>query len=79
MAPIDLQEMTTPDKLRLLEALWQDLSRAEGEVDSPEWHGQVLAERDRLTESGKEEFVDRETAKKTAQGRVAVKNSMESR
>ena len=53
---IDLQEMTTPDKLRLMEELWQNLSINASEVASPEWHGEVLAERDRLIESGKETF-----------------------
>jgi hypothetical protein len=61
---IDLQEMTTPDKLRLMEALWQDLSATASEVVSPEWHGEVLAERDRLTDSSEETFIDWEVAKK---------------
>jgi hypothetical protein len=61
---IDLQEMTTPDKLRLMEELWRNLSMTDSEVASPEWHGQVLAERDRLIDSGEETFIDWETAKK---------------
>jgi hypothetical protein len=61
---IDLQEMTTPDKLRLMEALWQNLSNTDSEVDSPAWHGEVLLERDRLIDSGEESFIDWETAKK---------------
>ena len=61
---IDLQEMTTPDKLRLMEELWQNLSMTASEVASPEWHGEVLAERDRLIDSGEETFIDWETAKK---------------
>ena len=61
---IDLQEMTTPDKLRLMEALWQNLSATASEVTSPEWHGEILAERDRLTASGEEAFIDWEIAKK---------------
>jgi len=61
---IDLQQMTIPDKLRLMEALWQDLSAKDTEVVSPEWHGSVLAERDRLIESGEESFIDWEVAKK---------------
>lgn len=61
---IDLQEMTTPDKLRLMEALWQNLSITDSKVASPQWHGEVLAERDRLTDSGEEEFIDWEIAKK---------------
>jgi len=61
---IDLHEMTTPDKLRLMEALWQDLSTNESEVASPEWHGDVLAERDRLIASGEESFIDWDIAKR---------------
>jgi hypothetical protein len=61
---IDLQEMTTPDKLRLMGELWQNLSINASEVASPEWHGEVLAERDRLIDSGEETFIDWETAKK---------------
>ena len=60
---IDLEEMTTPDKLRLMEALWQNLSTSPSEVTSPEWHGEVLAERDRLLDSGEETVIDWETAK----------------
>ena len=61
---IDLQEMTTPDKLRLMEALWQNLSTTTSEVASPEWHGEILAERERLIDSGEERFIDWDTAKK---------------
>ena len=61
---IDLQEMTTPDKLRLMEALWQNLSTTASEVPSPEWHREILVERDRLTASGDETFIDWEIAKK---------------
>jgi hypothetical protein len=61
---VNLQEMTTPDKLRLMEALWQNLSTTSSVVVSPEWHGEVLAERDRLIESGEETFIDWENAKK---------------
>jgi len=61
-ATIDLQQMSTPDKLRLMEDLWADLSGKE--VAFPDWHGDILAERDRLIESGEEKFVDWETAKR---------------
>jgi Putative addiction module component len=59
-ATIDLQQMSTPDMLRLMED--RDLSGKE--VTSPAWHGDVLAERDRLIESGEKKFVDWETAKR---------------
>jgi hypothetical protein len=60
---VDFQKMTMADKFRLMEALWHDLSRS-GELPSPEWHGVVLAERDRLIASGEESFIDWEIAKK---------------
>lgn len=61
-ATIDLEQMSVTDKLRLMEDLWADLSGKE--VSSPDWHGDVLAERERLIESGEEKFVDWETAKR---------------
>jgi hypothetical protein len=60
---VGFQKMTVADKLRLMEALWHDLSRS-GDLASPELHGEVLAERDRLIESGEESFIDWEVAKK---------------
>ncbi len=61
-ATVDLEQMSTPDKLRLMEALWSDLSR--DNLASPDWHGEVLAERERLTASGEETFIDWEEAKR---------------
>jgi hypothetical protein len=61
---INLHGMTTPDKLRLMEALWQDLSADDSQVISPDWHGEVLTERDRLITSGEEKPLDWEIAKK---------------
>ena len=63
-ATVDLRTMSTPDKLRLMEDLWQNLSSSEADLASPAWHGEVLAERERLTASGEESFVAWEAAKK---------------
>ena len=63
-ATIDLQEMTVPDKLRLMEALWHDLSSSPAsDVASPAWHGDLLRERDRLIDSGEETYLDWDVAK----------------
>lgn len=56
--------MTVTDKLRLMEALWQDLSADEAGMPSPEWHSRVLDERVRLVELGQETFMDWDAAKK---------------
>jgi hypothetical protein len=62
-ASVDLKQMSVPDKLRLMEELWQDLSRNERDVPSPEWHGTVLADRERKLASGEDRLLDWETAK----------------
>ena len=63
MVAVDLDSLSRPQKVELLEALWLDLTRDGDEVESPRWHGQVLADRVRLTESGSEQFVDWNGAK----------------
>jgi hypothetical protein len=53
------------EKLKLMEALWEDLSRPAEEFVSPAWHAQALAETERRVKEGKEKPIDWETAKKT--------------
>ncbi len=55
--------MTREEKLRVMEELWTDLSRDEAQFESPAWHGDVLRERVEAVKSGKEAFMDWETAK----------------
>lgn len=59
----DLEGMSTVEKLRLMEELWTNLSTTEARIPSPDWHGDVLAERERLTASGEEAFISWEAAK----------------
>lgn len=68
---VDLKRMSTSDKLRLMEDLWQDLSAGTPEIKSPAWHGDLLLERERLTASGEESFVEWESAKKQLRGELA--------
>jgi hypothetical protein len=60
---LHLEKMNTVEKLRALEAIWEDLHRNEAGLESPEWHGQVLRERDERYKSGKEKPIDLEVAK----------------
>lgn len=62
-ATLRLDEMSVPEKLQLMEALWQDLSRKEEAIESPDWHREVLEERERLIASGEARFIDWEQAK----------------
>ena len=61
---IALDTMTVPEKLRLMEALWADLSRHADTVELPAWHAQALRETEQRVAEGKEVALDWETAKK---------------
>ena len=70
-ATLDLKQMTRPEKVRLMEEIWQDLSADEQEVESPSWHGEVIAERIAKIEEGKATFLTLEEL----QARLATKSS----
>ena len=55
--------MTAAQKVELMEALWKALSLKPEEVTPPEWHGDVLKERERALASGEIEYMDWEDAK----------------
>jgi hypothetical protein len=71
--PVELQiaGMTLEEKLRAMEALWDDLCRREESMPVPQWHKDLLDERERLVEQGKAHFIDWETAKKRISERTA--------
>lgn len=68
---IDLKQMTLPDKLGLMEALWDELCEREEEIPVQDWHKQVLDERERQIAEGKATFADWETAKDRISKRVS--------
>lgn len=68
-ATLPLDQMTKAEKLRAMEALWADLSRDDSQVESPAWHGDVLRDRADAVKSGKETFMDWETAKQQLRDR----------
>jgi len=61
-------QLPRADKLRLMEALWSDLSQVDEQFDSPSWHEAVLKETQQRVAAGKEESVDWEAAKRRLRG-----------
>jgi hypothetical protein len=55
---LPLDQMSMPEKLEVMESLWADLSRHPAELPSPDWHRSVLADRKRVADEGKLQFVD---------------------
>jgi len=54
----DLKALTKIEKLRLLEALWSDLTEDDSQINSPHWHHEELQKSKRLHEEGKAVFSD---------------------
>lgn len=61
---LPLKDMTTEEKLQVMETLWDDLSRNAGELAPPAWHGEVLAEREAAIARGEATFADWDVAKR---------------
>lgn len=62
-ADLQLETMSTEEKLETMEALWADLSKSAPEQLIPGWHEQLLIERERRLAEGKEKVLDWEEAK----------------
>jgi putative addiction module component (TIGR02574 family) len=60
MNTLEIKKMSTTERLQTMEALWDSLVNDEVELESPEWHGDILKERKRKIESGKAEFISLE-------------------
>ena len=56
--------MSVADKLHAMEAIWADLCRNAPEEAAPDWHLQILEDRERRLAAGQEEVLDWEEAKR---------------
>lgn len=64
MAPtLQLDKMTTEDKLRALEEIWEDLALKPSQVPSPAWHGEELKVREERLAKGLTHFSNWSEAK----------------
>ena len=53
----DIEQMSVEEQLQAMELLWASLARRPDAVPSPDWHGDVLAERMATIERGEGEFL----------------------
>ncbi|MCF7837705.1 MAG: addiction module protein [Candidatus Marinimicrobia bacterium] len=61
--------MSRTEKLRVMEAIWTDLSASDAELESPAWHADVLRETEERFSRGEERIVDWESAKRELRNR----------
>ena len=62
--------MTTSEKLRALEEIWDDLRRTPENVPSPSWHADALQAREKQIQEGESNFEDWSVAKRTIRDRT---------
>ena len=65
-----IDRLSRPEKLRMMEAIWVDLTQDEGLTESPAWHKEALAETARRVKSGAEPILDWEQAKRDLRKRI---------
>ncbi|NOS69453.1 MAG: addiction module protein [Verrucomicrobia bacterium] len=56
--------MSRSEKLKLMELLWEQLSRPDETFESPAWHAKELGATEQRLAEGKEQVMDWEAAKK---------------
>ncbi|CAB1075577.1 hypothetical protein D1AOALGA4SA_3396 [Olavius algarvensis Delta 1 endosymbiont] len=54
---VEIKKMSTIERLQAMEALWDSLMDEKSEIESPQWHRDILEERKRKMESGEAEFI----------------------
>lgn len=60
----DITTLSRKEKLRMMEALWADLSKDETSMESPAWHEGALSETRARYDAGQEKIMDWQDAKK---------------
>jgi putative addiction module component (TIGR02574 family) len=69
--PVEIKQMALSEKLRLMEALWDELCGREEDVPVPDWHKAILDEREQQIAEGQAVFVDWENAKERIRKRIS--------
>ena len=67
---IPLNRMNLSEKLQALEDIWDDLCHSQESIPSPEWHKDVLQERERTVREGRAKFLTVDEAKRKIQGQI---------
>jgi putative addiction module component (TIGR02574 family) len=67
---ITIDNMSTAEKMKLMEKLWDDLSSSP-DYTPPEWHGKELAMRKNAVEEGKITYTDWDKAKEEIRKEVS--------
>ena len=64
IAQSEIRQLTLSEKLELLEAVWSEISSNPDQVEVPQWHKDILDERQRAVEEGRVKILDWEEARR---------------
>ena len=53
----DIKKMSRIERLQAMEALWDSILHENEEIETPEWHQEILDERKALIAEGKVKFI----------------------
>ena len=56
----EIKKMSRIERLQAMEAIWDSLIDEEFEIESPDWHRDILEERKRKIDTGEAEFISLE-------------------
>jgi putative addiction module component (TIGR02574 family) len=57
LAVTEIKRMSLTERLRAMELLWDSISESPEQMESPEWHGEVLASRLAKVKAGQGKFL----------------------
>ena len=63
MTITEIKKMSIIERLQAMEELWDSLYHEENEIESPEWHKDILESRREKINKGKAEFISLEDLK----------------
>jgi len=64
IAQAEIRQMTLPEKFALLETVWAEISTDPSQVEVPQWHKDVLDQRDLALQEGRAVVLEWDEAKK---------------
>ena len=71
MSIAEIQRLPLGEKLRIMEAIWEDLRLHADQVDVPQWHKDLLDERRKAVDEGKEEILGWDEVKHSLGGKAS--------
>lgn len=64
IAQSEIRQMSLPEKMALLETVWSEIATDPGQVEVPQWHKDILDERDLALKEGRAVVLDWDEAKR---------------